>query len=228
MRHRDRRWSDRAPGAGTVLLAGALPTTALAVALALTAAGATWSPPRIELDVVVARIHGESLTWAAVAERLAAEEAMGRPSPPDLGAWRAAVRGAVAAAVDDVLTRHVMEGQGVRVKDEAIDAAVARVRERYGGEAGLRAAMADMRVSMDQLRETQRRGLYLQALIDRSIAVSDAQIDSYRSRPGGDALSRTEIVARIRGETAAQVIPTILAQLRVDPGVWVIDVSSLG
>lgn len=211
-----------------LLLAGALAATALAVALAWPAVGATWSPPRIEGDVVVARIHGESLTWAAVAERLAAEEAMGRPSPPDLGAWRAAVREAVATAVDDVLTRHVMESQGVRVTDEAIDAAVARVRERYGGEAGLRAAMADMRVSMDQLRETQRRGLYLQALIDSSIAVSDAQIDSYRSRPGGDGLSRSEIVARIRGETAAQVIPTILAQLRVDPGVWVIDVSSLG
>lgn len=209
------------------MLAGALTVAALAIALAWNAAGASWSPPLIDRDVVVARIHDESVTWAAVAERLAAEEAMGRPAPSDVETWRAAVREAITASVDDVLTRHIMESQGVRVTDAAIDAAIASVRERYGGEAGLRAAMADMRVSMDQLRETQRRGLYLQALIDRSIAVTDAQIDAYRSRPGGDGLSRADVVARIRDETASQVIPTILAQLRDDPGVWVIDVSTL-
>lgn len=198
------------------------------VALVWNAAGATWSPPQIGRDVVVARIHDESLTWAVVAERLAAEETMGRPPAADARSWRAAVHEAITAAVDDVLVRHIMESRGVRVTDAAIDAAVDRVRERYGDDAALRAAMAEMRVSMDQLRETQRRGLYLQALIDRSVAVTDPQIEAYRSRPGGDRLSRAEIVAHIRGENASQVIPMILAQLRGDPGVWVIDVSGLG
>lgn len=199
------------------------------LALAVVAAQAgTWSPPVVAPETVVAKVHHESVTWAAVEERLEAAAVMGRPRPGDLATWRVTVQTALDSIVGDVLTRHLMEGQGVYIRDETIDAEVAKIRQTYGGEEGLRRAMAGMQVSMAQLRETQRRGLYTQAMIDRFVPVTEADIDAYLAKSGAGDVSRTEAVALVRSEAAARVIPGILTELRADPRVWLIDVPSLG
>lgn len=210
-----------------LVLVGGMALAGLAFAVLMVDADA-WSAPAIAPGTVVARVHDEPVTWTAVAERLEAAEVMGRPQPRDLATWRTAVAAAVDSIVGDVLTRHLMEGQGVHVPDEGIDAEVAKIRQSYGGEDALRRAMAEMHVSMAQLRETQRRGLYLQAMTERFVPVTEADIDTYLARPGAGDVSRTEAAALVRSEAAGQVIPGILTQLRADREVWVIDVTSLG
>ncbi len=186
-----------------------------------------WSPPVIANDRIVARVHGEPVAWAQVAESMKAATVMGRPAPDDLVAWREEVRQTIESIVGDVLTRHTMEAQGLVVTDAMIDAEVRTVEERYGGEAGLAGAMSEMQVSMAEFRETQRRGLYLQALIDRIVPASDADVDAYLAPPEAAGLTRAEAAARVRAERAPQVIQALLDQLRNDPGVWVIDVEAL-
>lgn len=187
----------------------------------------SWQPPAVSADLVVARVHHESVTWSMVAEQMDAAAVMGRPVPTDTATWRAAVRTTLDSVVGDVLTRHLMESQGVHVSDEAIDAAVAAVRQSFGGEVELNRAMREMRVSMSQLRETQRRGLYLQAMIDRMVPVGDGDVDAYLARQNGAGMERGEAAARLRNEIAPSVIAGILDRLRADPAVWLIDVNRL-
>jgi len=209
-----------------VVLAGA--TVLAGLFFAIFAIGADrWSPPAIAPQTVVARVHEEPVLWAEVAERLQAGDVMGRPQPTNLAMWRTAVQITVDSIVGDVLTRHLMEGEGVSVSDEAIDAEVATIRESYGGEDGLGRAMADMRVSMAQLRETQRRGLYQQAMIARFVPATDAAIDAYLASPGVIDVSRAEAAGLVRRDAASNVIDGIMSQLRADSGVWVVDVTSL-
>ena len=211
-----------------LVLVGGMTIAGLVLAV-FTVGAETWSPPEIAPETVVARVHDEPVTWAAVAEQLEAAEVMGRPQPHDLATWRSAVQANVDSIVGDVLTRHFMESQGVTVTDEAIDAEVAKVRQSSGGEDGFRSAMAGMRVSMAQLRETKRRGLYLQAMIDHVVPVAaEADIDAYLARPDVGDVSRAEAAVLVRREAESQVLPGIMTQLRADPGVWVIDVTSLG
>ena len=186
-----------------------------------------WSPPVIADDRIVASVHGEPVAWAQVAESMKEATVMGRPAPDDLVAWREEVRQTIESIVGDVLTRHAMEAQGLVVTDAMIDAEVRTVEERYGGEAGLAGAMSEMQVSMAEFRETQRRGLYLQGLIDRIVPASEADVDTYLAQPGAAGMSRSEAAARVRAERAAEVVPSFLAELRRDPGVWVIDVEEL-
>lgn len=214
-----------------IIALGVIGIVALLAAVTWGAALATprsWSPPTIARDLIVARVHGEPVVWAQVAERMRAATVMGRPAPADLVAWREEARQTIDSIVGDVLTRHTMEAQGVSVTDAMIDAEVMRLRERSGGEAGLARAMNDMQVSMAELRETQRRGLYLQALIDRIVPASDADVDGYLAQAGAAGLSRSDAAARVRAERAAEVIPKFLAELRPDPGIWVIEVEELG
>lgn len=200
----------------------------VAVGAAIALAGAQrWSPPTVPMDTVVARVHGEALTWASIAERLESASVMGRPPATDLASWRTEAHDAIESAVRDVLTRHTMEGQGAQVTEAAIDAQIAVLRQPYAGEVGLQSAMAAMRVSMAQLRETQRRGLYLQAMIDRFALASDADIDAYLALSKAAGSTRAEAAARVRAERAPQVIPAFLDQLRNDPGVWVIAAEAL-
>ena len=210
-----------------LVLAGGL-TIAGVVFAVFTLGAKTWSPPEIAPETVVARVHDEPVTWAAVAGQLEAAEVMGRPQPRDLATWRTAVQANVDSIVGDVLTRHFMESQGVTVTDVMIDAEVRKVEEGYGGEAGFARGMEEMQVSMAEFRETQRRGLYLQALIDRIVPASEADIDAYLAQPGAAGLSRADAASRVRSEGAAEVIPQFLAELRRDPGIWVIDVKELG
>ena len=186
-----------------------------------------WSPPTMPLDTVVARVHGEAVTWASIAEQLEAAKVTGRPPATDLASWHSEARDVIESVVRDVLTRHTMQAQGAQVTDAPIDAQIAALRQQYGGEAGLQSAMAGMHVSMAQLRETQRRGLYLQAMIDRFVPASDADVDAYLAHPEAAGLTRAEAAARVRAERAPQVIPALLDQLRNDPGVWVIDAEAL-
>jgi len=186
-----------------------------------------WAVPRIPADTVVARVHHEPVTWTAVAQRFKEAREMGRAEPSDASAWRRAAAAAIESIVDDVLTRHVMEAAGFTVDEEMLDAAIAELRERHGGGDDLARAMGAMGVSMPELRETQRRGLYLQAFIDRSVPTSEADIDEYLSRPGAVGLGRDEAATRVRAERAAIVIPALLAELRADPHVWVIPIEDL-
>ena len=198
-----------------------------AVTWAVLARPPGWSPPVIANDRIVARVHGEPVAWAQVAERMKAATVMGGPAPDDLVAWREEVRQTIESIVGDVLTRHTMEAQGLVVTDAMIDAEVRTLEERYSGEAGLARAMSEMQVSMAELRETQRRGLYLQGLIDRIVPASEADVDAYLARSGAAGMSRSEAAERVRAERAAEVAPSFLAELRRDPGVWVIDVEEL-
>lgn len=199
---------------------------AVGAAIALTSAQ-RWPPPTVPMDTVVARVHGEAVTWASIAERLEAASVMGRPPATNLASWRTEALAAIESVVRDVLTRHTMQAQGAQVTEAAIDTQIAALRQQRGGEAGLQSAMAAMRVSMAQLRETQRRGLYLQAMIDSFVPASDADVDAYLAPPEAAGLTRAEAAARVRAERAPQVIPALLDQLRNDPGVWVIDAEAL-
>lgn len=187
----------------------------------------SWSPPTIADELVVGRVHGEPVAWAQVAERMKAATVMGRPAPADLRAWREEARQTIEAVIGEVLTRHFVEGQGVVVTEAMIDAEVRKVEEQYGGQDGLASAMSDMQVTMAEFRETQRRGLYLQALIDRIVPASEADIDAYLAQPGAAGMSRTDAAARVRAERAAEVIPGFLADLRRDPMISVIDMEEL-
>lgn len=204
----------------------------LAVLAALVWAGAAtaqrgWSPPDVAGDEIVARVHGEPVSWAQVAERMKAATVMGRPAPGDLRTWREEARQTIESIMGDVLTRHAVEAEGLSVTDAMIDAEVRQLQERYGGDAGLARAMSEMQVTMAELRETQRRGLYLQALIDLIVPASDADVDAYLAQAGAAGLSRSDAAARVRAERAAEVIPTFLAELRRDPGISVIDIEEL-
>ncbi|MEK6720404.1 MAG: hypothetical protein AABZ33_07005 [Chloroflexota bacterium] len=233
-----RRGPDRGVGSsrrrgfrGTgIVVAGALGLVAVLAALAWTGAAAAqrgWSPPDVAGDEIVARVHGEPVPWAQVAERMKAATVMGRPAPGDLRAWREEARQTIESIIGDVLTRHAVEAEGLSVTDAMIDAEVRRLEERYGGDAGLARAMGEMQVTMAELRETQRRGLYLQALIEGIVPASDADVDAYLAQAGAAGLSRSDAAARVRADRAAEVIPTFLAELRRDPGIWVIDIEEL-
>ena len=202
---------------------------AAAVGSAIALGGAPrWAPPTVPADLVVARVHGEDVRWSAIVERLDAATVMGRPVPADRATWRAQAHDAIESLVRDVLARHTMQALGSQVTEAAIDAQIQGLRDQYGGDGGLQEAMAAMDVSMAQLRETQSRGLYLQAMIDRFVPATDADVDAYLAQPGAAGLTRSEAAARVRAERASQVIPGLLDQLRNDPGVWVIDTNGLG
>lgn len=188
---------------------------------------ARWQPPTIAPDRLVATVHGEPITWAAIAERLDAARVMGRPVPGDLASWEAEVTATVESAINDVLTRHIVEGQGLTVSEAQVEAEMEQLRDRYGGEAQLTEAMAAMRVSVDQLRENQRRGLYYQALIELSVPVATADVEAYRSQAGAAGLSWDEAVARVRDERAATVIPQVLTAARGSPGISVVPINEL-
>lgn len=211
--------------AGLGVLGIAMATTVLA--RAPLAVDHTWVAPSIPPETVVARVHHEPVTWSAVAQRLEEGVEMGRPGPSDASTWRAAVVTAIESIVRDVLTRHVAEAAGFTVTEAMIDAAVADLWERHGGDDGLARAMDAMGVSLAELRETQRRGLYAQALIDRFVPATEAAIDAYLVSPGAVGLSREEAAARVRADAASTVIPRMLVGLRADPEVWVIPIETL-
>jgi hypothetical protein len=162
-----------------------------------------------------------------VAERLKAAEVMGQAPPVDHAEWRHHVGEVIDVLIDDVLTRQYVEARGRFATPELIDAEVAKVEARYGGPDGLRQAMDQMHVTAAQLRETQRRGLYLQALIDLVVPATDARIDAYLAQPGATGLSRAEAAARVRAESAAALIPQFLDQLREGAAIQVVDITAL-
>lgn len=210
-----------------VAAAVASATVVIAVWAVVVAARPSWSAPSIAADRVVATVHGEPVTWSHVAERLRAATVMGRPAPAGLDAWRAEVRAVLESVVGDVLARHYVEGGGIVVTEAMVDAEIRRLELRHGGQSGLEAAMAEMQVAMAELRETQRRGLYLQALTDAIVTVTDADVEAYLARDGASGMSREEATERVRAERAPQVVPAFLAELRRDPGVWIIPVEDL-
>ena len=177
--------------------------------------------------MTVALVDGESIPWAAVAERLEAAEVMGQAPPVDRAEWRHHVGEVIDVLINEVLTRHYVEARGRFATPELIDAEVAKVEARYGGPDGLRQAMDQMDVTAAQLRETQRRGLYLQTLIDLVVPATDAQIDAYLAQPGATGLSRAEAAARVRAEGAAALIPQFLDQLREGAAIQVVDITAL-
>lgn len=188
---------------------------------------ARWQPPAIAPDRVVATVHGEPITWTAIAERLDAASVMGRPVPADLASWKAAVAATVESAINDVLARHIVEGRGVTVTEAQLDAEISALRDRYGGDPQLTEAMAAMRLTAEQLRENQRRGLYYQALIELAVPVTPADVDAYRSQAGAAGLSWDEAAARVREERAAVVIPQVLAAARNSSGISVVPIAEL-
>lgn len=211
-------------------LAGLGVLVALGVGLVQAAdsgAAGRWRAPAIAADLVVARVHAESVTWTVVATQMRAAAVMGRSVPTDMISWRAAVRTTLDSIVGDVLVRHFLEGQGVYVPAQAIDAAVANVRRSFGSDAEFERAMRQMHVSMADLRETQRRGLYLQALIDRVVPVADSEIDAFLAGGGNSWMDRQQAGAQLRNERAAPIVAQLIERLRADPGVWLIDVNSL-
>lgn len=191
----------------------------------LTSAG--WQPPTIAPDRVVATVHGEPIAWAAIAERLDAARVMGDSAPSDLTSWKAAVTAAVESAINDVLARHIVESHGLTVSEAQVEAELAQLRDRYGGDPQLTAAMAAMRISDEQLRENQRRGLYYQALIELTVPVAAADVDAYRSKAGMAGMSWDEAAARVRADRAAAVIPQVLAAARDSPGISVVPIAEL-
>lgn len=210
-------------GAGLIVMLAGLGAFAWAGAAA---AQRDWIEPDVAGDVVVARVHGEPVSWGEVAQRMKAAIVMGRPAPGDLQAWREEARQTIESIVGEVLTRHAAEAEGLAVSDAMVDAEIRQLEEQFGGVAGLERAMGEMQVTMAELRETKRRGLYLQALIDLIVPASDADVDAYLAQAGALGISRLEAAARVRAERAAEVIPPFLADIRSDPGIWVIDMEA--
>lgn len=216
-------WRQWAVGAGLIAMLAGLGAFVWAGAAA---AQRDWIAPEVAGDVVVARVHGEPVSWGEVAQRMKAAVVMGRPAPGDLQEWREEARQTIESVVGDVLTRHTVEARGFVVTDAMIEAEIRQLEEQFGGVTGLDRAMSEMQVTMAELRETKRRGLYLQALIDLIVPASDADVNAYLAQAGAQGLSRSEAAARVRAERAADVVPLFLADLRNDPGIWVIDTEA--
>ena len=152
---------------------------------------------------------------------------MGQAAPASPDEWRHHVAQTIDSIIGEVLSRHYVEAHGMFVTSDLIDAEIAKVESRYGGADALRRAMDEMHVTMGQLRETQRRGLYAQTLIDLVVPATDAQIDAYLAQPGAAGLTREEAATRVRAEHAAEVIEPFLAELRKGPEIQVIDITTL-
>jgi hypothetical protein len=207
---------------------------ALVAAIAVNAFGGlaaranpTWSPPNPDPSASVAIVDGETMAWSAVAEQLHAAEMMGQPAAANPDEWRRRVDATIESIIGDVLTRQYVETQGFVVTPELIDAEVAKVEAGYGGPDQLRRAMDEMHVTMAQLRETQRRGLYTQTLIDLVVPATDAQIDAYLAQPGTAGMTRDEAADRVRAEHAAEIIGPFLADLRSGAQIQLTDITTL-
>lgn len=187
----------------------------------------TWQPPAVSPTLIVAEVHGEAIPWQEIADRLEAAAVMGQPEPTDLAAWQSEVRAAIDSAINDVLVRHLVEGSGIVITDTQVDEAVDGLRASYGGEAALQEAMASMHLTLEQVQETQRRGLYYQALIEMVVPVSESDVDTYLGQPGTAGLSRAEAATRVRADRASSVIPGVLAEARATPGIWSLPLAEL-
>ena len=190
-------------------------------------ANPTWSPPNPDPSTRVAIVNGEAVPWSAVAEQLHGAEMMGQPAAANPDEWRRRVLATIDSIIGDVLTRQYVEAQGLVVTPELIDAEIAKLEARYGGPDALRRAMDEMHVTMAQLRETQRRGLYTQTLIDLVVPATDAQIDAYLAQPGAAGMTRDEAADRVRAEHAAEIVGPFLADLRSGAQLQLIDIATL-
>jgi parvulin-like peptidyl-prolyl isomerase len=160
-----RRFRGPAPWRTTPLrllgLAAAALVVVVAAAMLLAACGgeANGTPSR---PAVVALVDGRPVTQADVDLALA-EQRLAGEAPAD--AAKAASQ-ALREAIDRAVVRAETKRLGITVSGAEIDARVAQLRDRLGGEQALEAALKSKQVTREQLRAGSEYGLLRQRLGD--------------------------------------------------------------
>lgn len=158
---------------------------------------------------VLARVNGAAVTQAEVDD----VRAEARLAGEDDGA-----RAALDEAIGRELVRQEAERLGIRVADDAVEARLAAVAARVGGDEALARALDDARMTRDQLRRGAAYGLLREAVRDArfgDLQVPESAVRAFYRR-NLDALFTESAAARL-GSILVRTRPLaekLVAQIR--------------
>lgn len=131
------------------------------------------SPVPAELPGVVARVNGEDISRgdleSAVAEL---ESRAGRAVPADQR--DRVLRGVLDQLIAYRLLTQESDTRKIAVADSDVDKRLSEIRSQFPSEQVFQDTLNQQRVTQDQFRETVRRGLRINALIDAEVAANGA------------------------------------------------------
>jgi peptidyl-prolyl cis-trans isomerase C len=138
-------------------------------------------PVPANLPEIVARVNGQPITLAEFQQAVREYESRSGPVMPDN-------RDEVYRGVlDDLVALHLLSSElqhrKMDVKPGELDAAMQDVRGRFPNEKAYRAALAEQKMTPDQLRERTRRSLLINQLLEQEvgtrIAVKPSEVAAF-------------------------------------------------
>ena len=131
------------------------------------------SPVPVELPGVVARVNGQDISKgdleSAVAEL---ESRAGRSVPADQR--DRVLRGVLDQLIAYRLLAQESEARKIAVSDADIDARLSEIRSQFPSEQAFQDTLNQQHVTQEQFRETVRRGLRINGLIDAEMSANGA------------------------------------------------------
>lgn len=139
-------------------------------------------PVPAELPLVVARVNGEAIErWELESVLKQAEARAGSAVPAD---QRDTV---LRDLLDDLVNYHLLAqeslGRKINVAEADVDAQVKNIRQSFPTDVAFLQAVADRGLTLDRLRQQERRNLQARKLIDLEIAskvtIADTEVDTF-------------------------------------------------
>jgi parvulin-like peptidyl-prolyl isomerase len=139
-------------------------------------------PVPAQLPPVVAKVNGESIErWELESVAKQAEARAGSPIPPE---QRDAV---LRDLLDDLVSYHLLAQESrarkIAVTEADVDAQLKTIRQGFPTDEAFQQAVAARGLTMDRLRQQERRNLQARKLIDQEvtskITIADADVDAF-------------------------------------------------
>lgn len=194
---------------------------ALAAALVLGAIGATGCKP-VDKSVVAtvngAPIKIEQIDKQIVAAKKATPQAFeGTQGVPVEAEYRARI---LDSLIQLELVKQAAKTLGVSVTDKQVDDYITQLEQQYGGKAGLEDAMKQAGVDLNQIKESVRNGLLVEAATKKApgdvAKVTDAQIKTYYDANKASFSIPVEVDAQhiLFKSADKKIAETVLAQVK--------------
>lgn len=138
---------------------------AVAVSLAVGVAGGYMLGQRTgDLNATaVATVNGSSITQETLYNKLVAQGG----------------KAVLDRMIEEELVQQAADAAGVKVTPAEIDAEIAKIKDRLGGQEKLDAAMAQYGISVDQLKQDQAFRLKVTKILGKDIQVGDVELAKY-------------------------------------------------
>jgi len=194
---------------------------ALAAALVLGAIGATGCKP-VDKSVV-ATVNGAPIKIEQIDKQIvAAKKATPQAFEGTQGVTvEAEYRGRILDSLIQLeLVKQAAKTLGVSVTDKQVDDYITQLEQQYGGKAGLEDAMKQAGVDLNQIKESVRNGLLVEAATKKApgdvAKVTDAQIKTYYDANKASFSIPVEVDAQhiLFKSADKKIAETVLAQVK--------------